>query len=54
MSATQLSPLSATWRRFSVTTRRRASPAVRRQVMFAFLCVVWGTTWLGHYCPVII
>ena len=47
MSATQLSPLSATWRRFSVTTRRRASPAVRRQVMFAFLCVVWGTTWLG-------
>ncbi len=47
MSATQLTPLSSTWRRVSVTTRRRVPPAMRRQAMFAFLCVVWGTTWLG-------
>jgi drug/metabolite transporter (DMT)-like permease len=39
--------LSATWRRVSVVTRRRVPPAMRRQAMFAFLCVVWGTTWLG-------
>ena len=39
--------LSATWRRVSVVTRRRVSPTMRRQAMFAFLCVVWGTTWLG-------
>lgn len=39
--------LSATWRRVSIVTRRRVPPAVRRQAMFAFLCVVWGTTWLG-------
>jgi drug/metabolite transporter (DMT)-like permease len=47
MSATHTTPLSATWRRVSVTTRRRVPPAMRRQAMFAFLCVVWGTTWLG-------
>jgi len=35
------------WRRVSVTTRRRVSPTMRRQAMFAFLCVIWGTTWLG-------
>ena len=42
-----LTGLSATWRRVSVTTRRRVPPAMRRQAMFAFLCLVWGTTWLG-------
>lgn len=47
MSATHATPLSQTWRRLSVTTRRRVPPALRRQVMFAILCVVWGTTWLG-------
>jgi drug/metabolite transporter (DMT)-like permease len=39
--------LGTTWRRVSVVTRRRVSPAMRRQAMFVFLCVVWGTTWLG-------
>src|ERR1700733_14425853 len=39
--------LGITWRRVSVVTRRRVSPAMRRQAMFAYLCVVWGTTWLG-------
>src|SRR5208283_782154 len=39
--------LHATWRRVSIITRRRVPPAMRRQAMFAFLCVVWGTTWLG-------
>lgn len=26
---------------------RQVSPELRRQAMFAFLCFVWGTTWLG-------
>jgi drug/metabolite transporter (DMT)-like permease len=39
--------LGATWRRVSIVTRRRVSPNMRRQAMFAFLCVVWGTTWLA-------
>jgi drug/metabolite transporter (DMT)-like permease len=39
--------LSSTWRRVSVVARRRVPPAMRQQAMFAFLCVVWGTTWLG-------
>jgi drug/metabolite transporter (DMT)-like permease len=48
LTATGVVPaLSATWRRVSVVTRRRISPTIRRQAMFAFLCVVWGTTWLG-------
>jgi drug/metabolite transporter (DMT)-like permease len=47
MSATHPQGLAATWRVVSVTTRRHVSPAMRRQAMFAFLCVVWGTTWLG-------
>lgn len=38
MSATHSLPVVAT---------PRASPALRQQAMFAFLCVVWGTTWLG-------
>jgi drug/metabolite transporter (DMT)-like permease len=29
------------------TTGRGASPELQRQAMFAFLCIVWGTTWLG-------
>ena len=37
----------ATWRRVSIVTRRRVSPVLRRRAMFAFLCVVWGTTWLA-------
>lgn len=28
-------------------TVRRVSPELQRQAMFAFLCIVWGTTWLG-------
>jgi drug/metabolite transporter (DMT)-like permease len=39
--------LFGTWRRVSVITRLRLSPDVQRRAMFAFLCVVWGTTWLG-------
>ena len=39
--------LAGTWRRVSVVTRRRVSPDTRRRAMFVFLCVVWGTTWLG-------
>lgn len=27
--------------------RSRISPAMQRRAMFAFLCLVWGTTWLG-------
>lgn len=30
-----------------VTAGRRVSPELQRQAMFAFLCFVWGTTWLG-------
>jgi drug/metabolite transporter (DMT)-like permease len=47
VSATHSATFSSTWRRVSVTARRRVPPALRRQAMFAFLCVVWGTTWLG-------
>ena len=30
-----------------VAPRQRVSPALQQQAMFAFLCFVWGTTWLG-------
>ncbi len=39
--------LASTWRRVAIVTRRRVSPTLRRRAMFAFLCVVWGTTWLA-------
>lgn len=47
MSVTTTTSLATAWRRVSVTTRRRVSPRLQQQAMFAFLCVVWGTTWLG-------